>query len=678
MAEMGPTMAAFGETFVKAEAQFAPIHRGISRSISESAVKIWRANKHNPTVAALGKKDGAFMLPIVDLFERSKGIEAGVAAVAEQYGDDAANLMRWYAESSRGAIDRLALVGNEVVAMNADDMAKMGVGNYFPHMVRVTSDQSLDEVQRQIAHRLIDLAAAKGKDMPMSEASLLAGRMMKGQRQGLPFAASADHMRQVEGRLAEKLTKFKDLDIFEKNPFIAMESSLAGIHKKLVWGEAFGMNVDRARDYVRSAAIGEGANAPMIDEMLNVAFGQQSYPTAMRRIASTVTSLQFAVKMPFAAFANASGTMNTALTMGTKNTFNGIRQGLSGEARKDIGRYLDLTSHAYDRYVVNTMDDNFRSMNWVDSLAKGVATGSGFSLAERFNQFGSKVTALAMTRDIMAKHATGRLRGPALELAKRRMASVGLSLDDLAARGYEAGMRPGEVIGGIYRPSELEVVIERAKDLAQSLPTKATVPTGWQHPWVRMATQFKSFAMGQGRLFRDGVLKEAYYGNMEPLALFTFGYPAAGEVLGTAKALVRGEDYRHRDSFGRYIDDVSFVGGMGISFEGMRAMAKGKGLNWALGPTVSDAAGLTEAMLRAGMGEPRAVATFFKRQPAVNAGGRIIELLLGAGGMTRDMMQEYVDLDASIPETWGGEDEPTDDGTPMNLEQLREQLRRQQ
>jgi hypothetical protein len=53
-------------------------------------------------------------------------------------------------------------------------------------------------------------------------------------------------------------------------------------------------------------------------------------------------------------------------------------------------------------------------------------------------------------------------------------------------------------------------------------------------------------------------------------------------------------------------------------------------------------------------------------------------LLLGAGGMTRDMMQEYVDLDASIPETWGGEDEPTDDGTPMNLEQLREQLRRQQ
>jgi hypothetical protein len=149
-------------------------------------------------------------------------------------------------------------------------------------------------------------------------------------------------------------------------------------------------------------------------------------------------------------------------------------------------------------------------------------------------------------------------------------------------------------------------------------------------------TQFKSFALGQGRFIRDQVFAEAARGNMKPLAYFAGIYPVAGEIVGDVKALVREKD-RDQQGLARLWSDMMMVGGIGLASDTLTAMRWGRGPDFILGPTAGDFFQFTTNLVN---GNSEAIVRQVTRQPAFTA----TRFIYAAGSLTTENLVKYAEL----------------------------------
>ncbi len=127
---------------------------------------------------------------------------------------------------------------------------------------------------------------------------------------------------------------------------------------------------------------------------------------------------------------------------------------------------------------------------------------------------------------------------------------------------------------------------KRLSDDTQFTFDPTELPPAWRalakHPvanyglaLLRAITVLKSYAFKQGALLKRAVYDEAKRGNFRPLMRVAIFYPVVGEIVGNISRAVRGdftrvlfwlddENYEPAKLFWRYLENWSWVGGVGI------------------------------------------------------------------------------------------------------------------
>jgi hypothetical protein len=237
-------------------------------------------------------------------------------------------------------------------------------------------------------------------------------------------------------------------------------------------------------------------------------------------------------------------------------------------------------------------------------------------------------------RDNLMKAAGKRLRGNNLDKARRQTGELGLDLDVLANELDTMGVK-----AFFENPKYLaleETAIMRGAQKTQFFPGKTRTPSFWSHPIGRVAFQFKTFAVGQGRFFRDAVLTEFSHGNRVPLATLLSFAPIAGEVVGNMKDIVSGRE-RGGDGIMRYLDNILYVGGLGLFTDVISQAYWGNLESVILGPTFGDLMEVGEAFASA---DAQAIVRLGTRQPAYRTGA----FLMGSSLEGIDLLEDYLDI----------------------------------
>jgi len=153
---------------------------------------------------------------------------------------------------------------------------------------------------------------------------------------------------------------------------------------------------------------------------------------------------------------------------------------------------------------------------------------------------------------------------------------------------------------------QIKKAAKRLADVTQfradipDLPLWATTPEG------RLFTQFKVFAYNQALFLYDNVFGEFFRGNAKPLVLFMTLFPMAGEVVADIRSLLTGQR-RPRRFLERYLQNIAWVGGLGVASDIYKAVASGSELGlWRYigGPVLSDVVGGVVGTVEAMRGKP--------------------------------------------------------------------------
>jgi hypothetical protein len=355
------------------------------------------------------------------------------------------------------------------------------------------------------------------------------------------------------------------------------------------YGQRFGFSGE-IRETVLRAAQAEGASPKLVNNVLDLALGHEVYDQGFAKFSRIVTGIQTGSKLTLAVIPNMSQSINTLVFGGFKNTMIGLTEALKGEHRS-----LILQNVALKESVISGVGRAFGEAhlpgaaglvtNAVDRYAHGVLKYSGFSSVEKWNRILAGSTGHFMLRDTLAKATAGRLRGNALDVARRRMESLGVNLDEVVLKVRTQG--DDYLSSKAFQEIE-KIAMHKASTVTQFNPNALRRPTWWNSPMGRIMFQFKSFSLGQGRFIRDQIFAEAARGNMRPLAYFASVYPVAGEFIGDIKSIIRGKP-RKEEGLERLWSDMMMVGGMGLVTDTYTSIRWGGLGNHLLGPTITDA-----------------------------------------------------------------------------------------
>ena len=574
--------------------------------------------------------DSPSWYPVQDAWELSG--EAGLREYMATIGraDSADDIVEVFLELKTAftkAHQPLVAVGAER-AFTASDKRTLGVTEFMPHRaariddgdVRAKMIEALGETK---AHTLFE----------------------KTQRDGLAKNGSIDYNRHVRGTLQQKINGTwveggKPLpfnpNMWDNSLQYLNEAGLRNLYakkfgftgtlnQKAATGVAGGgaAEVMTVRDILADAMIKEGSSPALTSMILDIGLQHKYYDQAMRRASQIFTSVQTAEKMGLGVVANMTQPMNNILMSGLRAT---VRGGLG--ATKGVNRDVLMANTALAESVITTPGTVFggralagskAGLSKIGSVAErvayGVLTYTGFSAVERWNRVWSGMVGHTVLLDTIGKGLRGQLRGKTLDISRRRFQAMGLNLDDVLKQVREGGDE--FLAGGTFDDIALTSMFSSHKfapirDRAQfktsqttqfNPPSPLRTPILWSHPLGRVATQFKSFALGQGRFIRDAVFAEAAQGNLAPMAYFLSIYPIAGEAVGDIKALIKDKE-RKSDGVLRFAENMSYVGGIGM-FTDLWSSAKwgaGSVLEFGLGPTASDAADLLSFMVRGDAG----------------------------------------------------------------------------
>ena len=527
-----------------------------------------------------------------------------------------------------------------------EDLEKLGVMSYMRHGI---SDIPEDDIRR-----LFQGHVTSGK------LEMLIKEMKEG---GLPSFTSGDFARVNKGTLKELLDKGLP---YEPNMFINFYNQVAGANRRVQLGRVLGYNGEltpRILDAIqleaatKARAVGKqvgkakgmlpddgGLGARTIaNDIISVVSGDKYYPNAMRQLTRIPLNLQVARKLPLAVIPNLSQPVLTQLAFGTRATLAGVVRTIKMQAgRPDTSHDVIIKATGiHESAIIGGIQRAFRSRrttpdssqtdkfvegfgNVTDKLARWALDGTQFSRVERWNRYHAGATGEYVFHDILSKAMAGKLRGNSLDIARRRMQSMGVDLPYMLGQIKKHGKQWMDIKDGEYTEILYNAVFKAAQK-TQFIPSPLTRPVWWDHPVGKMAFQFKTFALGQGKLMRDAVLTEAAHGNMLPLAYTMSFAPLAGEVVSTVKHAVKGQS-RDESGWDRYMEDFFSMGGFGVVGDAARASSLGMLPEFGLGPSATDAFMFMQSVFNM---NPQQVMKAELRQPwfqaarAVTVGGAV-------------------------------------------------------
>ena len=186
--------------------------------------------------------------------------------------------------------------------------------------------------------------------------------------------------------------------------------------------------------------------------------------------------------------------------------------------------FRSIETDAIAQTVLVSMREGFQNplqRTLAGRFADLVLRGSLFNRVERINRIVAANTTVHLLNRTLTQAVAGRLRGNTLDIARRRMASIGIDLDMFVTQARRLPGTPGEKAAQLLTANGNQLykdAILRGVRVSQFLPDVTRRPVLWNHPGWKLAFQFKTFALQHARFLRDHVLKEAGEGNPLPLA----------------------------------------------------------------------------------------------------------------------------------------------------------------
>jgi hypothetical protein len=593
----------------------------MGRPIDKLINKSYRELKKGLKAQGYKTSGKGWLNPVRDAWEPELG--GSIAGVQAKFGDDVAEVWTQLMRAKEVAYDSVVAVGG-LPKMTPMIKRQMGVSEHFPQRVMFERHSPEEAVERIIA-----AGKARGVEISKGDAMHIYTQTVEGRMSGgFPKMGNIDFERRLAGTSAQK--SIAGLEMMDAED--ALRLYFHEMVQKQSFSQIFGPHGE-VKDILARAATAEGASPAIINTLTDHFFGFKYTDQAMRKLAKPAANLQILTKMALGVIPNMSQTINTIMFANSANTIRGMGNFLKKEER---GHVMEALGHLDGTFeVMRRMWSGGTGQTFSDRAADIFLKGIGFTPVEMFNRYLGGSASMAFARKTTRQAINGHLRGNNLGLARRRMRDLGLDLGAIARRGH-------------MTEAELQTAVLKGARVTQFIPGPTRLPTWWQTPTGRVLFQFKSFAFNQAKFIRDSVVQEAAHGNVKPLLYFLSIYPLAGEMVNDTLAVIKDRD---RDSNGawRFVENYSAVGGFGLAWNAAMALRFGRGVDFLLGPTVSDMMSLAETL--ANVDRSTAFVRDIQRQPSYQMG----RFLVGMADEATDELDELLTSSGSA----GGAPEAT-------------------
>jgi hypothetical protein len=523
--------------------------------------------------AVTGNKphDGRFLVPHVDAYIKG-GIDAVTPGLRPVFEDIEAMLTdvdgRAIAKGIRGHVtrDQAAAMGNRGIFPIVPDFNKAGKG------------------LETLREKLIPVLQSK-RGLTSAEAEDLATRI-------------------VDRTRTDPTTLYKEVGANYKELIDAgvpiVEDPLRAIHqfamsreRKIATSSFLGPNNELRGMYIDMVRR-SGGNASAVEGLLSAVIGdgRDVFDQGMANYHQAILNYNMATKLTLSPIANFFQPLGSVLINGIRNTVKGGVKALMGGNHTEMalmegtGLAQSLMQQASEGFL-----DPFSASPGAAFVKRELGM-NGFLLSERINRSITGLASRMTLIDDVSRAAAGRLRGNNLDAARLRIGQFGMDLGELVTKVQNGeGTAIEEKIANWVNSTEGKRDQMRAMfngtRLAQAIPSQLRKPLLWQTPMGRVVTQFKTFALNQAKLIRDGVLQQAVAGNMKPAAYFMSFYPAAGELVADLKRGFGGRE-RPDNRAERLLDNMLALGGLGLISDWFMSVYQRRTLEGIVGPTISE------------------------------------------------------------------------------------------
>jgi hypothetical protein len=375
-------------------------------------------------------------------------------------------------------------------------------------------------------------------------------------------------------------------DILERNPLEVLRRYDQQMFRRLTSAKQFGVENQKLEQAIQ-AAVNEGLNPNTAQLMRNAVLGVKD-PRWLDKIAPSILGFQVLSKMgPTSAITNISQRVNAAIAYNMGNYARGQMKLASNPAFRERSM---LAATAHLRQQMEHLVGQATIAEKVGTWPRKWLGVVGFNWVEKGNRSISYAAGVASAENL-AKASGGQLT--------KKLAQMGATAED---------MRLFQQHGRFLPAAERRIGMRAAKE-TQFAPGYLDLPPLWQTPEARLLFQFKSFIHQQTRFLTNQVIRPAAKyletggkeGDIGPLMRALIAYPVAGqgvaaardlfqeysaETLGAKRRKPRKFDYDH--PVAQLVKDSMYVGAFGMAGDVLTAASRGRLLDWAAGPSISD------------------------------------------------------------------------------------------
>ena len=383
-----------------------------------------------------------------------------------------------------------------------------------------------------------------------------------------------------------------NLPFYDVNPDRVIPRYFEGAYGRLEVVKNFGPNGEM-KDKIVKAIAEEGGDYNSFETAFSRIFGVEAerpvLDTFGKGTLQKIRDYEVITKLGLAVIPNSTQSINTAFTVGLKNTLQGIFQ----STRKEGQEFAIRTGAT----LQSTVDDVIRrSTSGSSSWASNFLKATGFSATERMN----RTIAANAGRNYINGNVRTMLKNPFDKTAKRRLSELGLNPEKILNRGSATH-------------DELLLGSQSIVNKTQFRSDVLDLPIFFSSPEGKLVTQFKTFAFNQTKLIKDAILKEAARGNLKPMITAVSIMPILGEGVKDVRSVLSGKT---RDTAGmeRIAENIGAVGSLGILSDLWSSAKFGSVTNMLAGPGISDASEGVTGLILASQGKPNKLQRFVTRQ----------------------------------------------------------------
>lgn len=625
---------------------------GLAETMKKAAAAMRAAGHKAPRRVKPG--DGRFFSPVVEAYTKPGG---GIAEVERQFGREVTDVFKGMLKML-DTVEDLRRAGVPVKMPTGEELAAAGQSNFFPQFLRQRSSfkRTVDSVAKYMVNK-------RGMD---PETALAEASYMLNQANPSRLRMLSLDLVNMPGTTGEKLAA--GMDVLD-DPFAALFKYVSGVDHLYQTARRFGPNNEVRRSLLEMAHK-SGEDRVLLKQLLDHVAGRRWDTGMMAQYVNAANDLEAAARLGYMVIPNLfQPVANNPLVFGLRESAKGLFNTMRGE--KIPGRSIRLGA-AYKQSMMDFMMEHFAGTGgretWSAKIADRTLQLIGANGMERFHRYSTSITGHHWMARKLAQATAGRLKGQALDTARRTFSDMGL---DLAA-----GVRRAQAGYEAFTEPEWTRALFRAARRTQFTPTGALKPLAWGTWPGRAFYLFNTFALNQGRLIRDYVFAESARGNFGPAAHFMALNPIIGEAIGGLQEVAKGRE-RPDDLVPRMIDNLIITGTFAMGTTGALVLAgyTQPQLRNFIPPAFRDPAEFGLALYRGVMQED--LGSFTRQVGNLPTVDLAVKAIKGAGALTALTVEQLMELDVLQQRAEGAEGYEVGGEweLPLTLEELGTQQR---